>query len=208
MQYMRICWLLLILLLAGCATTGTGTRLADVPNLIRLPLLRQATDHTCGVATLQSILYYYGIEYREDRLAAKLHAEDYARTDEIVRVAREEGLTVATRRNLTLPELRGYVDQAIPVMVCMQAWSDTPTLEAYRNDWEDGHWVAVVGYDAANIYVMDPSTLGNYAYVPAEEFDARWHDYDDDITKPYLHFGITITGKPVTYDPEAILRME
>ena len=34
--------------------------------LIAVPLARQSTNWTCGVASLMSILGYYGIEYREE----------------------------------------------------------------------------------------------------------------------------------------------
>jgi len=43
-----------------------------IQNLIRIPLTRQAADYTCGVAALQSILYYYGQEFLEDDLMEKL----------------------------------------------------------------------------------------------------------------------------------------
>ena len=200
---------LVVLLLSALAFAKPITE-HSVSNLIKIPKTRQATDHTCGVASFQSLLYYYGIEIREDKLATALHAEDYARTGEIVQYAQAQGLTVETRRNMTLAELQQYIDKKIPVMVCMQAWPDKPmTIEAYQKDWEDGHWVVVIGYDKNNIYMMDPSTLGNYAYVPRAEFEARWHDYDDDITKPYVHFGIIITSnKPITYNPKVITYME
>lgn len=210
MKRLTLVVLLLLMALSAAGPATASQPVAASANLIRVPLLRQATDHTCGVAALQSLLYYNGIEYREDVLAEMLHAADYARVGEIVRVAAEAGLTVDTVANMTMAGLRQTIDRGIPFMVCLQAWPDTPlTIEQYRHNWEDGHWVVVNGYDTANIFVMDPSTLGNYAYVPVAEFDARWHDYDDDRTRPYVHFAIIITGpRPPAYDPQAVLRME
>jgi hypothetical protein len=37
--------------------------LDEVKNLIRVPLIRQTRDYTCGVAALQSVLLYYGEEF-------------------------------------------------------------------------------------------------------------------------------------------------
>jgi len=37
--------------------------------ILRLPHTRQATNYTCGAAALQSVLAYYGDEFREDALA-------------------------------------------------------------------------------------------------------------------------------------------
>ena len=74
---------LLAVLILSLSTLGCGkyVRLEssnEVPsihtidNFIRVPLTRQATDYTCGVAALQSILYYYGQEFLEDDLMEKL----------------------------------------------------------------------------------------------------------------------------------------
>jgi hypothetical protein len=41
-------------------------------NFIPLPRTRQSTNWTCGVAALQSVLMYFGDEYREDRLVPVL----------------------------------------------------------------------------------------------------------------------------------------
>ena len=70
----------------------------------------------------------------------------------------------------------------------------------------------VVGFDRKYLYFMDPSTLGNYAFIPIPEFLARWHDYyiDEEGRKITLvHFGLVFSGKskPV-YDPEARMPMK
>lgn len=45
-------------------------------NLIKVPMLRQSTDFTCGVSALQSVFAYFGDDYREDQLAKELKAVD------------------------------------------------------------------------------------------------------------------------------------
>ena len=40
-----------------------------------------------------------------------------------------------------------------------------------------GHWVVAIGYNKDNIFFMDPSTSGNYTYIPKDKLVARWHDY-------------------------------
>lgn len=182
----------------------------EVPNLIKVPMVRQATDHTCGVAAFQSILAFYGIEVREDVLAKALKADDYARNGEIKKYAESRGFIVERQNNMTIDNLKKQIDISMPVMVCLQAWPKKPlTMEQYKDTWDEGHWVIVIGYDANNIYVMDPSTLGNYAFVPVDEFIARWHDYEDDITKPFIHFGLTFkSAQPSKYNSLEILYME
>ncbi|MFA6075741.1 MAG: C39 family peptidase [Negativicutes bacterium] len=200
-----------VLLLTSAWVFAKPITESDVSNLIKIPKTRQATDHTCGVASLQSLLYYYGIEIREDKLEHALHAEEYAHASDIIKYTCEQpGLTAKSEQQMTMQKLEQYIDKKVPVMVCLQAWPDNPmTIETYQKDWEDGHWVVIIGYDKTNIYMMDPSTLGNYAFVPRAEFEARWHDYEDDLTKPFIHYGIIITSnKPPTYNLNVITYME
>ena len=182
---------ILTALLGAFATTGCCSKAATAePKLIAIPLMRQATDHTCGVASLQAILAYYGVDCREDLLAQKLKADQYANIDEIGNYMTGLGFTVKRHDNMSLAQLKDCIDRGQPLMVCVQAWEpEGTTLEQYQNCWDAGHWVVVIGYDAQNIYVMDPSTAGNYAFVPTAEFMVRWHDRDDRQT--LLHFGMT-----------------
>jgi predicted double-glycine peptidase len=182
---------LVIVLCAG----GTGALMLwdPAPHLNQLPIIRQGTPYTCGVAVLQSILFYYGEEWREDNLAKELKSTPEDGTDyhEIIRFARSKGLTVETAENMTLEDLRRAVDADHPVVVAFQAWGDHP--ENYAAAWEDGHYSIVIGVDNNNVYLMDPSTIGNYTFVPIPEFLARWHDYymeKDGRRVNLVHFGM------------------
>lgn len=193
-------------LLSGCAagTSDPGREL----KLICVPTVRQATDHTCGVASLQSILMYHGIDCREDILAGKLNVTDHAKIAEIDRYMTGLGFKVTQYREMSLDDLKKLLDRGLPVLVCVQAWeAPGTTVEAYRQCRDSGHWVVAIGCDAANVYVMDPSTLGNYAYVPIDEFVARWHDSADGET--FIRFGMTFeSAKPPVYRPDEIKKME
>ncbi len=178
------------------------------PHLTHLPLIRQSTPYTCGVAALQSVLRYYGQEWREDDLARELKSSPDQGTNyhEIVRFARDKGLAVEVRENMTINDLKGAVADGRPIMVAIQAWGAHP--EGYATGWEDGHYSVVVGFDDRNFYFMDPSTLGNYTFIPASEFLARWHDYytDQDGRNVRLeHFALIFDSKSKpAYDPEAL----
>jgi len=178
-------------LLSAFVMTGCCSKPAtEEPKLIAIPLMRQATDHTCGVASLQAILAYYGIDCREDVLAQKLKADQYASIDEIERYMTGLGFKVNRHYEMSLAQLKDCIDRGQPLMVCVQAWEpEGTTLEQYQNSYDAGHWVVVVGYDDQNIYMMDPSTPGNYAFVPTAEFMVRWHDRDDRQT--LLRYGMT-----------------
>ena len=109
---------------------------------------------------------------------------------------------------MSMEQLESFIDSGMPVLVCMQAWEPSgTTIEQYCNCSEAGHWVVIIGYDNQNVYMMDPSTHGNYAFVPREEFLARWHDRDEH--REVIRYGMTFQAptSPV-YQPHEIKKME
>ena len=173
-------------------------------NLIRVPKVRQATDYTCCVAALQSILGYYGEDKREDQLAKELKPDPEYGTDirNLEKAALTRGFVVERKLNVPLDELKKSIDARRPAIVLIQAWSDNPNVD-YAADWEDGHCVVGIGYDSENIYIMDPSVLGNYAFIPIPEFLTRWHDVDGGEKVSHLMF--SVHGKPPQYNADALL---
>jgi hypothetical protein len=78
--------------------------------------------------------------------------------------------------DVTLAQLERAVDAGQPPIVDLQAWRDDG--RPWRDTWDAGHYVILVGYDAERLFVMDPSVLttGAYAFLPRAELDERWHD--------------------------------
>lgn len=175
-------------------------------NLIRVPMTRQATDYTCGVAALQSVFMFFGDEILESVLSKNLKADPKEGTayQQIVRVAKSKGYTVEVFKNMTLESLKSLIDKGKPVIVLIQAWPERKVN--YETDWEDGHYVVAIGHDKENIYFMDPSTLGNYTFIPIKEFLTRWHDTDSKVKLE--HFGMLVEKPQPIYKPSAILKME
>ncbi len=165
-----------------------------------VPDVRQSTGYTCGAAALQAILSYWGIDEREDRLAARLHSTPEAGTHplDILRVAREFGLSADLREGLELADLERALAGGTSVIVDLQAWrdrSDRPWAET----WDDGHYMVLLGMDAANLYFEDPSLLGARGAIPRAEFVERWHDYEgeeplDPTDRRYVHAAIFLKG--------------
>jgi predicted double-glycine peptidase len=181
------------------------------PVLNPLPMIRQGTPYTCGVASLQSILAYYGEEWREDNLARELKSTPEEGTDyhEIVRFAQSKGLSAEVVEGMTVDALKRYTAAGKPVLVAIQAWGDKSD---YSNDWDDGHYSIVIGIDERNVYLMDPSTAGNYTFIPIPEFIARWHDsYKNSAGKDtrLMQFGIIFSSsrKPA-YSPSALMPLK
>jgi hypothetical protein len=173
-----------------------------------LPDVRQSTTYSCGASVLQAILLYYGIEEREDALmqAARTTEAFGTHPEDILRVAREHGLRAELREGLTLADLEAAAARRVPVVVALQAWTDSPGPDFdWSRAWEDGHYVIVVGLDEANVMVEDPSLLGCRGIIPRAEFLERWHDYEGDppydpadrADRAYVRMGMFIeSGRP------------
>lgn len=170
------------------------------PPLLAVPDVRQSTGYTCGAAALQAILAYWGTEEREDRLAARLHSTPEAGTHplEILRVAREFGLTAELHEGLDLSDLERALAAGTTVIVDLQAWRDQTVLP-WSKTWDDGHYMVLLGADRENLYFEDPSLLGERGVIPRQEFVERWHDYEGDppldpTDRTFVHAAIFITG--------------
>ena len=161
-------------------------------------------------AALQSVLAYYGIAVRQDLLAAALQADPEQGTNyhTMAAYAQGQGLRVQVCLDMRLEELQQLLDAGQPVIVALQAWADDPSR--YTDAWDDGHYAVAVGYDEDRVYFRDPSTLGNYTYVPTVPFLERWHDMYLEAGAPVrlVHVGLVVAGERPLYDPAVILPME
>ena len=151
-------------------------------------------------------LVYFGVfDEAESVLDSDLHVnpEEGTTVVSIVSEARRFGLKAAAHTELTLDDLAREISRGAVVIAAIQAWP-TDKIADWRTDWEDGHYVVVVGLSNDRVYVMDPSVRTGYAYLDRNEFLARWHDYDMDGDRRVVwnRLGIVIEGgKPIRRYP-------
>jgi hypothetical protein len=129
----------------------------------------------------------------------------------IARVARHYGLAATLREYVPLTALRRALAHGETVILNLQAWRDPHSTLPWSQDWEDGHYVVLVGMDSRQAYVMDPSTSATYAYLPLTELVARWHDYNSrqGFRREYHHAAIFIHGdRPATRYPLPLVRLK
>ncbi|CAN5203026.1 hypothetical protein BH10CYA1_BH10CYA1_49270 [soil metagenome] len=193
--------IVLIFMSAFCAPVFSQSA-----KIIRVPLIRQSTDYTCGVAALQAILAYFGQDVREDVLAKMLHANHKigTRYKNIAHYAEAHGLSVHVQKEMSLAQLKDSIQSGHPVLCLIQAWAEKKI--DYKRDWNDGHYVIAVGFDDHRLLFMDPSTSGHYAYIPVQEFEQRWHDVDG--TEKLNHFGMSFWKEGASFDPDKFERLE
>jgi len=175
----------------------------DSKRIVVVPLCRQETEYTCGVACVQSILGCYGFDYRQDELALILEAKPKLGTDygKIILFVEMIGFQASYIKNMSIDSLKFFINDGVTPILNIQAWGDNGV--DYTSDWKDSHYVIACGYDGDRIFFMDPWILGNYTFLPAEELLKRWH-------VPALgysqcsHCGLIIKTEhfPFIYDPK------
>jgi hypothetical protein len=182
----------------GALSTAGPIPLRWLPGVV--PDVRQSTGYTCGAAALQAVLAYWGTSEREDRLVARLRSTPEAGTHplDIVRVAREFGLTAELREGLSLADLEAALAAGTTVIVDLQAWREGTDIP-WAETWEDGHYMVLLSLDNEKLYFEDPSLLGAHGFIPRDEFLDRWHDYEGDppldpSDRAYVHMAMFIRG--------------
>lgn len=179
--------------------------------LIKVPNIRQRTHYDCGVACVQSVLRYAGIELSLDQLIELLKTTPAMGTNHIemeLLLNSCEGISAEWKGDMTFQELEGYIAAGKPVICCLQAWHDSELEYGrydYSDEWEDGHYAIAIGCDRDNVYFMDPSTFGNYTFITREHLKTRWHDADGDGL--YRRAGIIISVDKPVFDRDEIISM-
>jgi len=171
--------------------------LGEVRDFIYLPLVRQSTNYTCGVAAVQSVVTFFGSAESESDLARELHPdpENGTPVGNVVNFFNARGFQTSVREPMSLRMLEEAVGAGRPTMVLLQAWAGEPGEPIqWEKTWDSGHWVVVIGYDRENIYFMDPFKTAQYTFIEREEFLRRWHDVDA-AGRKYIHFGLTVWKK-------------
>ena len=205
---MKMIFVLLITSLVCGKVQGSDQSLKVPKNALKVPLVAQTTDYTCGVASLTSVLYYYNlIEYGEMDLAKIAHSDPKEGTSpqNIVKTAKKIGFKALYRENLTIQDLKNSLANKIPVIVDIQAWYGSEVKD-WKKIWNSGHYVVAIAVDSQNIYFMDPSFPSYYGFIPHQEFLDRWHDFDTIKGKKVVNqnAGIFIWGK----EPRKVLYEE
>jgi hypothetical protein len=165
-----------------------GVVTALPPNLVRVPTVKQRTGFSCGNAATLALLRYW----RWDRYAGVDETDLYLPLETTDAKGTEPqpiasfliaagGLAAEYRHgDVTVDDLERAVDLRQPPIVDLQAWRDYD--KPWRDVWDAGHYVVMVGYDDECLFFMDPGTMtpGPYAYLPRRELDERWHDLSGD----------------------------
>ena len=184
--------------------------IAPLPaNLVRVPVVKQRRDFSCGAAATLKLLRYWRAEayelVEENVLYAPLQTTEARGTEPepIVALLRENGLDAVYRHDdVTVTDLERAVDAREPPIVDLQAWSDCGA--PWRETWDAGHYVVMVGYDDERVFFADPGNLtpSGYAFLTRGELEERWHDLTGDANRPVERMAIFVRGARAWAPPE------
>jgi len=169
-------------------------------NFRLLSRTRQITEYSCGASALQAVLRYWGHDLDETRIMSMIGTSEEVGTypENIVRGVRELGLEAEARENLTLEEVRRFTDQGHPMIALGQVWrSQSSSVASPEDDWDNGHYIVVLGVDDDYVYFQDPYLRMGKAFVTRSVFEKHWHQImgGETAAAPRLvHLGIFVRG--------------
>jgi hypothetical protein len=158
---------------------------------VKLPSAKQPENFSCGASALRAIAVHFKVGPNTEQFyidKCNTTNKNGTHPKDIIRVARELGLTVRFKSKMSIKDLHEYLDDGIPVICSIQAWGNE---KKYIESNHSGHYVVAIGYTDDKIYFMDPSIKGHRGFLPNDEFIERWHDEESDGTK-LNRYGIAI----------------
>ncbi|MCX5795764.1 MAG: C39 family peptidase [Elusimicrobia bacterium] len=194
-------YLALALLSVAPAWAGGAYQPRLPADYLQVPLTAQATNYSCGAAALLGVLRYWrAYDGSETSLYPLLATtpEEGTHPARLVAGARHFGLKAEMREGLSWDDLTEALKRRETVILDIEAWPENdPTPDDWSDNWEDGHYVVLVGMDRDFLYLMDPSTHLGYGYIPSAELAGRWHDYETEQGKrrEYRRMAVFISGK-------------
>lgn len=144
-----------------------------MPQLLPVPFYPQNSDGHCLAACIQMVFEYWGILLDQERIAELLGVEP--------------GVGVPAGRIMRFGHPRfqivydsgdwdtviAYLDQATPLMAMIQAGE----LSHWQGETFQ-HAVVVVGYDDANVWLLDPAVQSGPIAASIDEFMLAWGEMD------------------------------
>jgi hypothetical protein len=120
---------------------------------------RQVTEYSCGACALQAVLSYWGKDVDEEDLMKVLNttSEEGTYPEDIVRGAQSLGFEAEARDRLTLDEVERFTADGRPMIALAQVWrSEKNSPGSVAEDWDNGHYIVVLGVDKDYVYFQDP----------------------------------------------------
>ena len=170
---------------------------------------RQVTEYSCGACALQAVMSYWGKDVDERELMKVLQttSEEGTYPENIVRGAQALGFEAEGRDHLSLEEVEQFTAGGAPMIGLVQAWrGEKGTDKSAAEEWDNGHYIVVLGVDKDYVYYQDPYARMSKAFMPRDTFVDHWHQVmGGDLKKnpKLMQLGIFVRGKNAAPRPAA-----
>jgi len=184
-------------------------RKAQMNQFRLLARTRQVTEYSCGACALQAVMSYWGKNVDERELIKVLQttSEEGTYPENIVRGAQAFGFEAEARDHLSLEEVEQFTAEGAPMIALVQAWrSEKRTSDSAAEEWDNGHYIVVLGVDKNYVYFEDPYARMSKAFMPRDTFVDHWHQImGGDLKKnpKLMQLGIFVRGKSAVSLPTA-----
>jgi len=160
--------------------------------IIKFPEVKQTFDYDCGAKSVQSVLFYYGIDAREDEIMRLALTDKRKGTliSGIIRAFKKYRLKTISGK-MDIKKIKEFINKEIPVIILLQSWAGGK-ISNWQDNWKDGHYAVAIGYDSKKIYFEDPYSFVK-TYLSYSELEERWHGMDG--KKKCFNYGIAVLGK-------------
>ena len=152
----------------------------DVPYLSQLGPDAAFAPGDCGTAVLAMWLNYLGDEVTVDEVSYASRLDQgfkYTTPAHLIWAARTWSVDLYWQRNLNAGNIFDELDAGQPCIILVN-YPSLPVHVRYDYNYQDGHWLLVVGYDSTSFKVHDPyhSTEigGAFVSLTIAELDKSW----------------------------------
>jgi predicted double-glycine peptidase len=162
---------------------------------------RQVTEYSCGACALQAVMSYWGknVDERDLMKVLQTMSEEGTYPENIVRGAQAFGFEAEARDHLSLEEVEQATAGGAPMIALVQAWrSEKGAPDLAAEEWDNGHYIVVLGIDKDYVYFEDPYARMSKAFMPRDTFVDHWHQkMGGGLTKnpKLMRLGIFVRGK-------------
>lgn len=167
------------------------------------PRVVQANDWMCGPAVTHAALIFYGTLVFQEDLIKDLKTCEKNGTDlvEISKFFERKKFDVTFKENMSIDEVKKFIDKDTPVIIEIQAWGDNKN---YEGSHANSHFVTVIGYNDRGFICEDP-WIENRGFITFKSLNSRWHANATIKPKHLTRPGLAIGGRDPKFSDDKIV---
>lgn len=154
----------------------TASMRLSVPWLSQMGALATFAPGDCGTACVAMLCHFLGRPATVDEVSKatlKPSGFSFLHFNELIAVAARLGLVLSYQHGLSIVEMTAAIDAHRPVIALVD-YQHLPVMIRFDANYNAGHYVLMVGYDAGHVIYHDPywptETGGAFRSMTRDEF--------------------------------------